>query len=195
MIAGGAATATACKVAAVVCATAITAGGAVEVRNLARDDGPAKQKPAAAEKARHAGKAAAATAAVGAASAPVLQHEITRAHSAAATAAAPAAATRERHPAGAEEQPISSSYADPVDIPVPVVDVDAPVAVDDHAQAGTGGTIAPAEPDVEGDTTNPPVTELPDETAPPAGDGTTTPPPAEEPAPPPTGTTPLPQAH
>ena len=78
---------------------------------------------------------------------------------------------------------------------MPVVDVDAPVAVDDHAQAGTGGTIAPAEPDVEGDTTNPPVTELPDETAPPAGDGTTTPPPAEEPAPPPTGTTPLPQAH
>ena len=49
-LAGGAATATACKVAAVVCATAITAGGAVEVRNLARDDGPANARPAAAEK-------------------------------------------------------------------------------------------------------------------------------------------------
>ena len=79
---------------------------------------------------------------------------------------------------------------------MPVVDVDAPVAVGGGEQASSGGTAAPAptaEP-TEGDAIGAPVTDLPAEPAPPAEDGTT-PPPAEEPAPPPTGTTPLPQAH
>jgi RNA polymerase sigma factor (sigma-70 family) len=193
VLAGGAATATACKVAAVVCATAITAGGAVEVRNLARDGAPAK-KPGAAEKAREGAKAAAAPAAAGATAAPVLQHEITRTHSAAATAAA--TRERERHPAAAEEQPISSSYADPVDIPVPAVDVDAPVVVGDEAQPGSGGTAAPAvdeAPVVEGGTTDQPVIgQLPAIPVDTAKDGSTATPPAAEQQPPPTGTTPPP---
>src|SRR5215211_2975145 len=46
IIAGGAATATACKVAAVVCATAITAGGAVEVRNLTQEEAPKRERAA-----------------------------------------------------------------------------------------------------------------------------------------------------
>jgi RNA polymerase sigma factor (sigma-70 family) len=195
VLAGGAATATACKVAAVVCATAITAGGAVEVRNLARDGAPAK-KPGAAEKAREGAKAAAAPAAAGATAAPVLQHEITRTHSAAATAAA--TRERERHPAAAEEQPISSSYADPVDIPVPVVDVDAPVAVGGGAQTTSGGTAAPAatEDTPVGVTDDPGAGEIPAEPATPVDEGTTPPAtPVEEPAPTPTGTTPVPQAH
>ncbi|MET0684477.1 MAG: sigma-70 family RNA polymerase sigma factor [Solirubrobacteraceae bacterium] len=197
VVVGGAATATACKVAAVVCATAITAGGAVEVRNLARDDQPVKQKAAveAAGKARDGAKAA--TAAAGAAATPVLQHEIARTH--APASAAPAVATRDRELRAAKEQPISSSYADPVDIPVPVVDVDAPVAIDGHAQ-GTGGTAAPEEtvdPTV-GESSTPPVTgEIPaDPETPPADDDTIAQPPtAGEPAPPPTGATPLPPAH
>jgi hypothetical protein len=202
VVVGGAATATACKVAAVVCATAITAGGAVEVRNLARDDQPAKQKAAAqaAGKSRAGTKAAAATAAAGAAATPVLQHEITRAHAPASTAPAVATRDRERRPA-AKEQPISSSYADPVDIPVPAVDVDAPVAVDGYAQ-GTGGTAAPEE-EVDptlGESSTPPVTgEIPAEepaTTPPATGTPAEPPPAMgEPAPAPTGTTALPPAH
>ena len=47
MLAGGAATATACKVAAVVvCATAITAGGAVEVRKLTPEPAPKRERVA-----------------------------------------------------------------------------------------------------------------------------------------------------
>ena len=133
VVAGGAATATACKVAAVVCATAITAGGAVEVRNLARDDAAreAAGPPPPGRRARRRRPAAAAAA--GAAAAPVLQHEITRAHRG-GQRPRPRPRDRERRPAAAEEQPISSSYADPVDIPVPAVDVDAPVAVGGEAQ-------------------------------------------------------------
>ncbi len=182
-----------------VCATAITAGGAVEVRKLTRDAEPARAKPAAHGKQRAAEKAVpAAAAAAAATSGPAVQHEFTRPH-AAATAAAPAATRREQRPADVEEQPISSSYADPVDIPVPAVDVDAPVVVGDEAQPGSGGTAAPAvdeAPAVEGGTTDQPVIgQLPAIPVDPAKDGSTTTPPAAEQQPPPTGTTPLPPEH
>jgi hypothetical protein len=150
-------------------------------------------------KARDGANTAAATAAAGAAATPVLQHEATRAHPPASTAPAVATRDRERRPA-AKEQPISSSYADPIDIPVPAVDVDAPVAVDDYAQ-GTGGTAAPEAVDPTlGESSTPPVTgEIPAEepaTTPPAtGTPTERPPATGVPAPAPTGTTPLPPAH
>jgi RNA polymerase sigma factor (sigma-70 family) len=197
MVAGGAATATACKVAAVVCATAITAGGAVEVRKLTRDAEPGRAKLAAHGKHRAAEKAVPAAATVAGAATAGPAYALTRPHATATATAAPApAATRgEPRPAAVEEQPISSSYADPVDIPVPVVDIDAPVAVGDQAQPDSGGTAAPAvdeEPVIEGGATDQPVVgALPDVPVDPAKDGSAAPPPAVAEQPPPAGTTPL----
>jgi RNA polymerase sigma factor (sigma-70 family) len=197
LLAGGAATATACKVAAVVCATAITAGGAVEMRHLAGSSEPAREKPVAAEKARPATASAAGTSVPASAPAlparPAIRYESPLAI---APAKAPPADTRRRErPAAAAEEPISSSYATPVAIPAPVVDVEPPVVVGERPQPSSGGTAAPAEEPVVEGTTGPPATGvIPHESSAPA-DGEAAPAPpaaADEPAP---GATPLPPEH
>src|SRR5918995_412684 len=186
ILAGGAATATACKIAAVVCATAITAGGAVEMRHLAGSSAPAREKPAAAEKARPAAASAAAAGAPASAPALPARHAIRyEGPLATAPAKAPAAESpRRERPAAAAEEPISSSYATPVAIPAPVVDVDPPVVVGERPQPSSGGTAAPeGEPVVESGTTGEPVTGvIPHESAAPV-EGEAAPPAAEaEPA-------------
>ena len=196
LVAGGAATATACKVAAVVCATAITAGGAVEVRNLTQDRAPARERADAAAKQRgDRGPAAAGGAVVAAAAAtvpatPAARTDVARGH----TPAAPARRDRDRAPPAKEP---ATAHVAPVAAPAPVVDVETPVPVQDHPQPTSGGTAAPQEaepPAVESGTAGEPVAgELPQQPTVPPTDGETAPPAAEEP--PPVGTTPLPAEH
>jgi RNA polymerase sigma factor (sigma-70 family) len=146
VIAGGAATA--CKVAAVVCATALTAGGAVEVRKLATEPSGKASKPAA-ERSGAGAAGAAATAATAAAAA--VGAGASRAAMAAHTGtapvvhgpAAPAKARRER--AARETGPVSA-VAPVTDAPADEVVVGTespPVAVESKPQPGSGGTVAP----------------------------------------------------
>jgi RNA polymerase sigma factor (sigma-70 family) len=197
LVAGGAATATACKVAAVVCATAITAGGAVEVRNLTQDRAPARERGDAAAKQRgDRGSAAAGAAAAVAASAttvPATQAaptDVARGHA----PAAPASGERRRERTAREP---ATAHVAPVPAPAPVVDVETPVPVQDHPQPTSGGTAAPqeAEPPAVGSGTvgEPVVGEIPPQPTVAPTDGESAPPVAEEQ--PPVGTTPLPPEH
>ena len=197
LIAGGAATATACKVAAVVCATAITAGGAVEVRNLTKDRAPAPERAESAGKQRAdrtgAGVAGVAATAATVPASPAVRTDVARGQ---LPVAAPATGERGRDRGAPVNEPASSHVA-PITAPAPVVDVEPPVPVADHAQPTSGGTAAPAEPEapaVESGTTGEPVAgEIPGEPATPPAAGETAEP--ETVTPEPVGTAPLPTEH
>ena len=137
VIAGGAATVTACKVAAVVCATAITAGGAVEMRKLTHEPAP-KREQAAAPRApapeRAPAPAALSSARPRSAPAPVFR----------APAAAPAAPRREPAVAGPEPDFGAITAPEPAREPVTGQD-EAPVLVGSKPQVSSGGTAAPDE--------------------------------------------------
>jgi len=138
VVATGAATATACKVAAVVCATAITAGGAVEVRKLTDEPAPKRERAASARATEPARPAAPA--------APIVVLPHARPARSAPAAAAPAAAPRERavhRPAAADRyEPIAA----PPPAPVPLKGADeSPIPVGGEPQISSGGTRAPDE--------------------------------------------------
>jgi RNA polymerase sigma factor (sigma-70 family) len=139
--AGGAATVTACKVAAVVCATAITASGAVEARKLAGE--PVRAR---AHTARTVAPAAGAGPVVQAARA---QAAAPRAAERPAIAASPAHehATRRRH------HRYATAVTPTAKAPAAALPgaSDEPVAIDKQPQASTGGTSAPAEAPATGD--------------------------------------------
>jgi RNA polymerase sigma factor (sigma-70 family) len=123
VVAGGAASATACKVAAVVCATAITAGGAaVEMRKLANEPAP-KRERAAAPAGERAAKRDAAPKVAPATALPRPADPVHAGLAPAAAAAAPAAPSRHR---GATDAAPGSS-AEPITAPPP-----APVAIVGH---------------------------------------------------------------
>jgi RNA polymerase sigma factor (sigma-70 family) len=169
---GTLATATACKVAAVVCTAALTAGGAVEVHKLKRD----KAAPA------KAAAAAAAPAAVRPAPQPVSVGEqpiLHRTMSQPVTPAAPQKAAREKKKAVAEKKasiaPIATGapvVAKPETTPVTAPEATAPTR--------TGGVTAPEqqqEPATPspGTTSPDPGTATPPATGTPTQGGTTAP--------------------
>jgi hypothetical protein len=139
VVAGGAATVTACKVAAVVCATAITAGGAVEVRKLTHAPPPKRERTAAPR------VAAAPVALVRPAAAPPV-HRVPIAPAPALHApAAPAAAPRPA-PAADRRELDTGAITAPEPLAQPVTGQDeAPVLVDSKPQASSGGTAAPED--------------------------------------------------
>jgi RNA polymerase sigma factor (sigma-70 family) len=139
----GGSTATACKVAAVVCATAITAGGAVEVRKLTHDPQPQRERSGAqAPSDRTAAPAAPATTAAPfrAADTPATR-----------TAQQPAAATRRDKPAAGgdaarrSEVPLVAPPPEPAPYAPSVGNNEAPIAVGGEPQVSSGGTAGPAE--------------------------------------------------
>ena len=161
---GGATTATACKVAAVVCATAITAGGAVEVRKLATDS-PVKRE-------RTAQAAPAAASREARTPIPARSYETVaplRAAPAPAARPAPAAAPqRERAGRGGANPALDDAISAPPPVAVPYTGQDAPpVTVDAKPQVSSGGTRAPEET-AEAGTAAPAVPTLPDGHAAPA---------------------------
>jgi RNA polymerase sigma factor (sigma-70 family) len=144
VLAGTATTATACKVAAVVCATAITAGGAVEVRSLTGKPLPKRERAAAA--AAGAAAAAATPARRAAPARPIVEPPYARPSRTAPATAAPIAARRERAlhrpaPPLSRDEPITA----PPPAPVPVTDEESPLPVAGKPQAASGGTGAPQE--------------------------------------------------
>jgi len=178
-IAGGTAAvggATACKVAAVVCTAALTAGGAVEVKNLA-DNHRAPARERAAQSAatapsptqRHAALSSAAAAAPAKMSAPVAER--------------PAGGAHADHPARRAKSDVLAPPSIPVYGPSGHGGATAPAPVD----AVSGGVTAPAEPPVSADPVPAdPTAPLAPATVPPAtGDGSV--PAAGEPAPAPPG--------
>ena len=183
--------ATACKVAVVACAAALTAGGAVEVKNLADQHAPAR------ERARQAASHAVTQ------PSPTLRRAALS--SAAATAPAPATAPVARHPAAAALG-VRRHAKSVVDAPLapPSIPIYPPTGLDGAAATPpvdevSGGVTAPTEPPVTADpvtddATEPlaPVADQPAAT----GDGSGTgdesapPPPAEDIAAPATQTDP-----
>jgi RNA polymerase sigma factor (sigma-70 family) len=134
--------ATACKVAAVVCATALTAGGAVEVKNLAdHHRAPAHE---------HAARAAAP-----AASLPTPIQRRAALSSAAAAAPAPVSAPTtqrtERTPARRHAQRTDSQVLAPPSIPVYTPSNTSGGAEETAIDEVSGGATAPAEPPVSAD--------------------------------------------
>ena len=140
---GGASTATACKVAAVVCATAITAGGAVEVRKLATAPAPHRERSAAPAAAGAVG-AAAKPAPVPATVVPYRADDAPVAKPARPAAAAP---RREKSAAGERSaRQADKPLAAPPPEPAPYVGHDdPPVAVGGAPQVSSGGTAGPDE--------------------------------------------------
>jgi RNA polymerase sigma factor (sigma-70 family) len=154
--AGSAVTIGACKVAAVVCTAALTAGGAVEVRERVRER-PAPDPPA------RVVKAAAATPAI---SAPVRERPVRETQPAptapAADEQAPPQAEPAAEPAAEESKPLLASgksggvQAPPAEEPVPAdeddavapkpLDEAAPPAGSDSEAPVTGNGAAPAHP-------------------------------------------------
>ena len=142
IVAGGAGTATACKVAAVVCATAITAGGAAEVRKLT-DEPASKSKSRSAAAATPARKAPAA-AAVPAGQAPLVVRDapqVVHRPTAPAPAVRREAAARPKLDRAAAAVPSAAAYH----APLPVEDK-TPSTPAGEAQVSSGGIQAPAEP-------------------------------------------------
>ena len=137
---GGATTATACKVAAVVCATAITAGGAVEVRKLATDPAPQRERTAAQA-------APDRTPAAQPAPAPAAVQPYRADTAPAAHPARPAAAPRREHAAAGERaRRAERTLVAPPPEPAPYVGHDdPPVSVGGSPQVSSGGTEGPAE--------------------------------------------------
>ena len=136
----GVATATACKVAAVVCTAALATGGAVEVNHkISHDTAPKRAQPAksaAADRARPAAAAAAVAPSRPVASTVVLDRVVPR------PAAAPVKLERHKTAAPAKEKPA---------VTVAVQDTDAAVVTDEDAapadpQLETGGVRAPDAP-------------------------------------------------
>ena len=150
---GGMATATACKVAAVVCTAALGAGGAVEVQRLVRNESPAP-KPVA-----NVAVPAAAAVAAGVNRPAILDR--------------PALLDRRERAAVAPER---ENAAEPQAAPAPAV---TPIVAEpDSGGTGvispgaTGGTIAPPEVEVPEVVPQVPVTEKPPPTADPADKST-----------------------
>ena len=142
IVAGGAGTATACKVAAVVCATAITAGGAAEVRKLT-DEPASKSKTRSAAAATPARKAPAATA-VPAGQAPLIVRDAPQVvHR--PTAPAPAVRRDAAAPPKLDRAAAAVPSAAAYHAPLPVEDK-TPSTPAGEAQVSSGGIQAPAEP-------------------------------------------------
>jgi RNA polymerase sigma factor (sigma-70 family) len=141
-VAGGATTAAACKVAAVVCATAITAGGAVEVHRLAKEPAPARTHHTRAPAPAPAGGAATPVVAVtGPQVAAPTAGGATRARPAPAPATPPADVKRGRDPAVAVAPGAGAPTA-----ALPAGTEDPPVLVREGPQTSSGGTSAPQAP-------------------------------------------------
>ena len=165
VVAGGTAAvggATACKVAAVVCTAALTAGGAVEVTNLAdHHRPPARERAAQAATAplapvqRRAALSSAAAAAPAPLSAPVARHP----------AAGPTHADRPARNAASQDMAPPSI---PVYEPTGLGGATAPPDVD----IVSGGVTAPAEPPVTADPVTDPTDPLTPTATPPSADAT-----------------------
>jgi RNA polymerase sigma factor (sigma-70 family) len=199
---GGAAaisTVSACKMAAVVCTAALTAGGAVEVHRLTTPDRDSKAAAPAAKEPPSAQSAGAATAAALAAPA------IDRPTAVLPERVIPApAAEKARERKRERERAKKRSQRDvPITTPVePTVPVEEPKAPAPAAEVpSTGGAQAPEPPPEEpaaagttpapgGTTTPAPGGTAPPATAPAPSDGTGTTAPGTAPAPPPSGTPP-----
>jgi len=133
---GTLATATACKVAAVVCTAALTAGGAVEVGKLKHD----KAAPAKAAAAKAAPPAAAAAVSVAVADQPVLHRTMSQPVTAAPKADAP------RKKAKAEREATTVSPLATGAPAEPKVETTTPVSSPETtAPTRTGGVSAPTE--------------------------------------------------
>jgi RNA polymerase sigma factor (sigma-70 family) len=193
-------TVSACKVAAVVCTAALTAGGAVEVHRLTSPDRDAKGAAAATKDGPSARAARAAAPAVLAAPAIDRPTAVLPERVAASPRAKPARA-RTHKPEKAAEKPRDVPITAPVESPART-ETKTPAAPVAELPA-TGGAQAPEPaPEVPGATgTTPPsggsTPPAPGTTAPPAAapvpGGTTTPGTDTVPVPPPTG--PLPDEH
>jgi len=147
---GTLATATACKVAAVVCTAALTAGGAVEVQKLKERHAAHSAAPVA-KAADAPARASAAQEAVAVADQPVLHRTMSQPVTAVAPKAAP-----ERKPAKAEKREAATvaplATGAPVKEPAEVT-VPATSPVTTTAPPRTGGASAPEQ--VEGTTQSP----------------------------------------
>jgi hypothetical protein len=145
------AAATACKVAAVVCTAALTAGvGVQEAKRLAAPEHHPLANAAAAKAAAPAAAAAAATLAPLKVTADVIRHRTD------ATAAPPAAGRRDGAASAPAQDPTAS-----VPAPVPAGGAESDAAVTEV----TGGAVAPSDPD-------PVVPAAGDDAAPAPADGT-----------------------
>ena len=158
--------ATACKVAAVACAAALTAGGAVEVKNLA-DHAPAK----------HRAEQAAAHAVTN----PSPTQRRAALSSAAAAAPAPLTAPVAEHPAASTKERKQTKAVADAPLAPPSIPIYQPTglggATPGTIDAVSGGVTAPAEPPVTADPVTDDATEpLVPVADPPAttGDGSTT---------------------
>ncbi len=142
---GGLATATACKVAAVVCTAAIATGGAVEVNHKMQDRSPAKSPPAKAVKERAAHPPAAP--AIAPACAPVGRPQVQTLVPDRTAASAAAPVKRKRATSDAKPKADKPAAA-PV---VALQESEAPVLADEtlppDPQAETGGVRAPDAPE------------------------------------------------
>jgi len=139
---GGAGTATACKVAAVVCATAITAGGAVEVRKLTTERAPQRERSAA-----PAGTAPAATTRPQPAADAATPFRTAVGGGVATRPAQPAATPRrEKAGGGGDARRTGLPLVAPPPEPAPYVGQDEPpLPVGGEPQVSSGGTPAPEE--------------------------------------------------
>ncbi len=135
---GGVATATACKVAAVVCTAAIATGGAVEVNHQIQARVPAPPAPTKTVKTRSAHTTPTRAPVV---AEPGGKPQATRSAPAAASSAAPAAKKRTHKPAAdTQREPKVVAAA-----PIALTD-DAEPAATANPQAETGGAVAPDAP-------------------------------------------------
>ena len=164
---GTLATATACKVAAVVCTAALTAGGAVEVQKLSQ-----RSAPAAAAPAPRAVPAPAVVAAVPVAAQPLLHRTLSAPAPAAAAADDDARRERRRDEARRAEKAPPASLTPAAEQPGPDTTLTPLTTAPDAApaQPGTsaaGGVAAPEQP--EPATQAPAPASAPQGAAPPAG--------------------------
>ena len=197
-VAGGTmATATACKVAAVVCTAAIATGGAVEVNHkMASTDAPAKAEAATKTVKRRPAKLTPAPI-----SAPIRHVPQVTTHAPARTASAPASATKRKLAAVTHAKPAKDTKVTTVAVALRQPDTGAPTATADP-QVETGGvrapdatvsptpvataSPAPVTPVAEApQPTPPPATSAEQPATPPSSGGVEAPPPVD--APPPAG--------
>jgi RNA polymerase sigma factor (sigma-70 family) len=159
VVAGSMATVAACKVAAVVCATAITAGGAVEVTRIANAPAPAReQRPGKATRA--AAQAAAVTAPT---VAPAIATETLR------RPAAPPTRPRSEAATPSEREPITAPAQEPTlgNVEVPVVVAAGPQQPEVATPPVDESALPPEDPAVDvtdSDVETPVVGEVPDTT-------------------------------
>ncbi len=176
---GGVASVSACKVAAVVCATALTAGGAVEMRNMTTASRDAAQSRAADRPERAAERRAAPVAAAAAAAPALPAAEPQAARTAAAPSAAPAARTPAGERASSRRRGTVPQDEIPIAMPLAPAPGEAPVTDEQGKETLPGAETAPDGTEKEAVDPAAPITPEP----PAEGELSTPPQPGAQPAP------------